>query len=58
MVGSCSRDGGFVKTASFGGDSFQGLVLMHASSPAKHIINVCYERNISSVIHSKKSFRP
>ena len=35
MVGSCSRDGGSVKTASIGGDTFQGLVVMHVSSPAK-----------------------
>ena len=49
MVGSCSRDGGSVKTASIGGDTFQGLVVMHASSPAKSG-NFFYERNISSVI--------
>jgi hypothetical protein len=35
MVGSCSRDGGSVKTASIGGDTSQGLVVMYASSPAK-----------------------
>jgi hypothetical protein len=35
MVGSSSRDGGSVKTASIGGDTFQGLVVMHASSPEK-----------------------
>jgi len=35
MVGSCSRDGGSVKTASIGGDTSQGLVVMHVSSPAK-----------------------
>lgn len=50
MVGSCSRDGGSVKTASNGGDTFQGLVVMHVSSPAK-IDNFCYERNISSIIY-------
>jgi hypothetical protein len=54
MVGSCSRDGGFVKTASIGGDTFQGLVMMHASSPEKHVSAM---RNILSVIHSKKSVR-
>jgi len=35
MVGSCSSDGGSVKTASIGGDTFQGLVVTHVSSPAK-----------------------
>jgi len=35
MVGSCSSDGGSVKTASIGGDTFQGLVMRHVSSPAK-----------------------
>jgi hypothetical protein len=38
MDGSCSRDGDSVKTASIGGDTFQGLVVMHVSSPEKNII--------------------
>jgi hypothetical protein len=54
MVGSCSRDGGFVKTASIGGDTFQGLVVMIASSPAKRVSAM---RNILLVVHSKKSIR-
>jgi hypothetical protein len=43
MVGSCSREAGFIKTASIGGDTSQGLILMHASSPAKHK-STCYKK--------------